>query len=56
MTATGCKEDGWSNQRPAGVQEQDAQLQVSEADVGRLSVSMNQTDSGFWFSLRNVQL
>ena len=56
MTAAGCKEDGWSNQRPAGVQEQDAQLQVSEADVGRLSVSMNQTDSGFWFSLRNVQL
>ena len=38
-SATGCEEDGGAGERPAGVQEQDAQLQVSQADVGHLSVS-----------------
>ena len=42
MPAAGCEEDGGASQRPAGVQEQDAQLQVGEADVGHLSVSFNQ--------------
>ena len=48
MPAAGCEEDGWANQRPAGVQEQDAQLQVSQADVGHLSVSFKdfEKDSG----------
>ena len=44
MAAARCKEDGWADQRPTGVQEQGAQLQVGEADVGRLSVSPNPTD------------
>ena len=39
MPVAGCEEDGGANQRPAGVQEQDAELQVSQADVGHLSVS-----------------
>ena len=42
-SAAGCEEDGGAGERQVGVQEQDAQLQVSQADVGHLSVSFNQT-------------
>ena len=38
MPAAGREEDGGANQRPTGVQEQDAELEVGEADVGHLSV------------------
>ena len=43
MPAAGCEEDGGTNQWPTWIQEQDAQLQVGQADVGHLSVSFNQT-------------
>lgn len=39
MPAAGCEEDGGTNQRPTWIQEQNAQLQISQADVGHLSVS-----------------
>ena len=49
MPAAGCEENGGANQWPTWIQEQDSQLQVGQADVGHLSVSLskNKRDTNF---------
>ena len=44
MPAAGCEENGGANQWPTWIQEQDSQLQVGQADVGHLSVSLNKSE------------